>query len=59
MNWFKEKNQFITDYLIDDPVFQRYFSWTYMFILEAVSAFIFAFSFRAFVRPTSASVDFD
>ncbi len=29
-----------------------------MFILEAVSAFIFAFSFRAFVRLTSASVEF-
>ena len=57
MNWFKEKKQLITDYLIDHPLFRRNYRWTYMFILEAISAFIFAFSFRAFVKPTSTSVE--
>ena len=55
MNWLSQQKRNITDYLIDHPRFRLGFKWTRMVILEILSAFIFAYGFRAFVRPTSVS----
>ena len=57
MNWLKEQKTRFVDYLIDHPKFKIGFKWTRMAILEIVAAFIFAFGFRCFVRPTSGTVE--
>ena len=56
MNWFKEQKTRFVDYLIDHPSFKLGFKWVRMAILEILAAFIFAFGFRCFVKPTSATV---
>ena len=41
-----------SSFLIDHPQTKKWTIWVGKFILEAISAFIFAYGFRAFISPT-------
>jgi len=58
MNVIEKETHSVQDYLIDHPNMRRWLRWIGIFFVEAISGFIFAFGFRAFIKPTSACVQY-
>lgn len=56
MKWFSKAEDETSSFLIDHPRFKQWSIWAGKFLLEAVSAFIFAYGFRAFISPSVACV---
>lgn len=52
-NLFDRLRGSTNDYLIDHPKTKTGLNWTFKFLIAALSGFIFAYGFRAFIAPTS------
>lgn len=52
MKWLNKAEDETSSFLIDHPQVRKWSIWTGKFILEVISAFIFAYGFRAFISPT-------
>jgi uncharacterized membrane-anchored protein YitT (DUF2179 family) len=46
----------INDYLIDHPQKKKWLHWLWLLVVEAISGFIFAYGFKAFINPPSGAV---
>ena len=58
MGLINEKKTEIQDYLVDHPKVRQWSRWIFMFLVEAVSGLVFAYGFRAFIKPTSVCVEY-
>ncbi len=56
MKWLKKAEDSTSVFLLDHPKVRQWSTWTGKFIVEAISAFIFAYGFRAFISPTLTCV---
>lgn len=54
--WINRVKVETDDYLIDHPKTNKWFTWTWKFLVEAISGIIFAYGFRAFISPSSNCV---
>ena len=52
MKWFTKAEDETSTFFIDHPRIKQWSIWTGKFFLEALSAFIFAYGFRAFIAPS-------
>ncbi len=52
MKWFTKAEDETNSFLIDHPRFKTWSIWIGKFFLEALSALIFAYGFRAFMSPS-------
>lgn len=52
MHWFRKAEDETSSFFIDHPRIKQWSIWTGKFFLEAISAFIFAYGFRAFIAPS-------
>lgn len=52
MKWFRKTEDETSTFFIDHPRVKQWSIWTGKFFLEALSAFIFAYGFRAFIAPS-------
>ncbi len=52
MKWLTDAEDKTSSFLIDHPKTKKWTIWVGKFIIEAISAFIFAYGFRAFISPT-------
>ncbi len=57
MNVFKKAANNVSDYMVDHPTFKKWSVWIGKFFLEVISAFIFAYGFRAFISPNLECVE--
>ena len=57
MKWFRKAEDETSSFLIDHPKVKTWSIWIGKFFLEALSAFIFAYGFRAFISPSLACVE--
>ena len=57
MKWLKKVEGDTCDYLFDHPKAKITLSWTWKIFVTMVSAFIFAYGFRAFIAPTIECVE--
>ncbi len=56
MHWFIKKKENMEDYLFDHPKTRKSIDWLWKFVVTAVTCFIFAWGFRAFINPTTNCV---
>ena len=56
MYYFKKFKKKVIDYLFDHPVQKDVIDNFYCLIITALSGFIFAFGFKAFIQPNYAAV---
>ena len=54
---FKEIQTSVKDYFIDHPQTRRWTKWVGIFFVEIISAFAFAYGFKAFTSPNSNCVE--
>lgn len=52
MKWLEKAEDQTSGFLIDHPQAKKWSTWIGKFFVEALSAFIFAYGFRAFISPT-------
>ena len=57
MNVFQKTTGKVNDYMVDHPQIKKWSVWSGKFILEVISAFIFAYGFRAFISPNLECVE--
>lgn len=56
MKWFTKAENETNSFLVDHPKTKQWSIWVGKFLLEALSAFIFAYGFRAFISPSVGCV---
>lgn len=56
MDWKQKAKSDTHDYLVDHPTLRQWLKWIVILLVEVLSAFIFAYEFRAFIAPNSACV---
>lgn len=52
MSWFKKQLSRVDDVLFDYPKAKRGLDWAWKFFITAISCFVFAWGFRAFINPS-------
>ena len=57
MKWLTKLKEDSTDYLFDHPNLKKTLSFIFKLFVTALSAFIFAYGFRAFIAPTIDCVE--
>lgn len=57
MKWFSKLKSRTQDYLFDHPKQKKAINWSYIFLIEVVSSFIYAFGIKSFVNPSTECVE--
>src|SRR5574344_931101 len=57
LNFFQQKKQDFNDYLLDHERLKETIDWTKILFVTLVSAFFFAYGFRAFTSPSKINPD--
>ena len=57
MKWFSKIKDKTDDFLFDHPTQKKVYNWAFIFMVEVISSFLYAFGIKAFVNPPSGCVE--